>query len=127
MREKLLCSCVIWLMGFLQSIDQPNQLLGRMGERNIVVLALSPFLGEVSGEGRIPEADIFGGVVKRVAQILRRGRHLSFGFQHSVSTAAQGRAAKSRRRAACLLHRKEQAAVCGANLSGLFTGQYSCP
>ena len=33
---------------------------------------------------------------------------------------------KSRRRTGHLLRRKEQAAVCGANLSGLFTGQYSC-
>ena len=32
-------------------------------------ITLSPFLSEISGEGRIPKADIFGGVVKRVAQI----------------------------------------------------------
>ena len=56
----------------------------------------------------------------RERTLLRGGRHLSFGFQHSVSTAAQGRAAKSRRRTARLLHRKEQAAVCGASLSDLF-------
>ena len=56
----------------------------------------------------------------RERTLLCGGRHLSFGFRHSVSAAAQGRAAKSRRRTACLLHRKEQAAVCGASLSGLF-------
>ena len=69
MREKLLCGCAVWPFGFLQSVNQANQLLGRMGERNIVVLALSPFLGEVSGKGRLPKADVFGGVIKRVAQI----------------------------------------------------------
>ena len=42
-----------------------------MRERNIVVLALSPLLSKVSGKDRIPKADIFGGVVKRVAQIPR--------------------------------------------------------
>ena len=42
-----------------------------MRERNIVVLALSPLLSKVSGKDRIPKADIFGGVVKRVAQIAR--------------------------------------------------------
>ena len=40
-----------------------------MRERNIVVLPLSPFLGEVTGKDRIPKANIFGGVVKCVAQI----------------------------------------------------------
>ena len=40
-----------------------------MRERNIVVLALSPLLSKVSGKDRIPKADIFGGVVKGVAQI----------------------------------------------------------
>lgn len=69
MREKLLCGCAIWPFGFLQRVNQPNQLLGRMGERNIVVLALSPLLGKISRKGRIPKANIFGGVVKGVAQI----------------------------------------------------------
>ena len=40
-----------------------------MGERNIVVLALSPLLGKISSKGWVSKADIFGGVVKRVAQI----------------------------------------------------------
>ena len=69
MREKLLCGCAVWPFGFLQSVNQANQLLGRMGERNIVVLALSPLLGKISSKGWVPKADIFGGVVKRVAQI----------------------------------------------------------
>ena len=69
MREKLLCGCAVWPFGFLQSVNQPNQLLGRMGERNIVVLALSPLLGKISSKGWVPKADIFGGVVKGVAQI----------------------------------------------------------
>ena len=42
-----------------------------MGERNIVVLALSPLLGKISSKGWVPKADIFGGVVKRVAQIAK--------------------------------------------------------
>ena len=69
MREKLLCGCAVWPFGFLQSVNQPNQLLDRMGERNIVVLTLSPLLGKISGKGWVPKADIFGGVVKRIAQI----------------------------------------------------------
>ena len=69
MREKLLCGCAVWPFGFLQSVNQPNQLLDRMGERNIVVLTLSPLLGKISGKGWVPKADVFGGVVKRVAQI----------------------------------------------------------
>lgn len=60
MREKVLCGCAIWPFGFLQSVNQSNQLLGRMGECNIVVLALSPLLGKISDEGRIPKADIYG-------------------------------------------------------------------
>ena len=69
MKEKLLCGCAVWLLGFLHSVDQPNQLLGRVGESNIVMLALSPLLGKISSKGWVPKADIFGGVVKRVAQI----------------------------------------------------------
>ena len=38
-------------------------------KRNIVVLALSPLFGEVSSKGWVPKANVFGGVVKRVAQI----------------------------------------------------------
>ena len=38
-----------------------------MGKCDIVMLALSPFFGEISGKGRIPVADIFGRVVKGIA------------------------------------------------------------
>ena len=35
--------------GFFQSKYQPNQLLGSVRKRDIVMFALSPFLGEISG------------------------------------------------------------------------------
>lgn len=71
LREKLLCVCVVWQAGFSQSVDQMHQLLGRVRACDIVVLTLSPLFGKVSGKGRIPKTDIFGGVVKGVAQIPR--------------------------------------------------------
>lgn len=40
--------------GFFQSKYQPNQLLGSMGKCDIVMFALSPFFGEISGKGRVP-------------------------------------------------------------------------
>ena len=58
MREKLLCSCAVWLLGFFHCVDHTHQFLCGMRECNIVVLSLGSFLGKVSGEGRIPEADI---------------------------------------------------------------------
>ena len=42
-----------------------------MRERNIVVFSLGSLLGQVSGEGWVPKTNVFGGVVKRVAQIAR--------------------------------------------------------
>ena len=40
-----------------------------MRERNVVVLPLGPFLGKVSGKGRVPMTDVFCGIVKSVAQV----------------------------------------------------------
>ena len=49
--------------GFFQSKYQPNQLLGSMGKCDIVMFALSPFFGEISGKGRVPVTNILGCVV----------------------------------------------------------------
>lgn len=53
----------------LHCVDKPHQLFGGMGQGHIIVFALSPFFGEVGGKGRVPEADIFSGIVEGVAQI----------------------------------------------------------
>lgn len=81
----MLCGYAVWSSGLLQSVDQPNQLLCRMRERNIVVLALSPLLSKVRGKDRIPKADIFGGVVKCVAQILQNSWCGTRGTAYGVS------------------------------------------
>ena len=57
----------IGLLGFFHSKYQPNQLLGGMGKRDIVVLSLRSLLSEISGKVRIPEADVLGCVVKGIA------------------------------------------------------------
>ena len=53
----------------LTRADAVVALGGGVGERDIVMLALSPLLSEVSGEGRVPMADILCGIVKSVAQV----------------------------------------------------------
>lgn len=50
---------------------EPNQLLSGMENGDVVMLALRPFLGEISGEGRVPLVDVFGCIVKGMAQISR--------------------------------------------------------
>ena len=40
----------IGLSGFLESTDHPNQFLGSMGNRNIIMFALSSFLGQISSK-----------------------------------------------------------------------------
>ncbi len=42
-----------------------------MENGDVVMLALRPFLGEISGEGRVPLVDVFGCIVKGMAQISR--------------------------------------------------------
>ncbi len=59
----------IWFSGFLQSKDKPDQLLGCVGCRDVVMLAFSSFLGQVSGENRVPKANVFRGVEKSIAQV----------------------------------------------------------
>ena len=56
----------IGLPGFLHSKDKPYQLLGCVGDGNIVVLALWPLFSEIGGKGRIPKADILGCIVKGI-------------------------------------------------------------
>ena len=42
-----------------------------MGDGDIVMLALGALLGEISLEGRLPHADVFGGIEKSIAKIAR--------------------------------------------------------
>ena len=55
--------------GFLDCTDHTNQFLGSMGNGNIVVLALSPFLGKVSSEGRIPVTDELSCIEQGIPQV----------------------------------------------------------
>ena len=50
------------LSGFFQSKNKPHQLLGGVGNGNIVVLTLGTFLRKVSGKGGIPKANKLGGI-----------------------------------------------------------------
>ena len=59
----------VGLSGLLDRADYPNQLLGSMGNGNIVVLALSPFLGKVSSEGRIPVTDELSCIEQGIPQV----------------------------------------------------------
>lgn len=61
----------IGLLGFFHSKYQPNQLLGGMRKRDIVVFSLRSLLSEISSKVRVPVADTFGCVVKGIAQIAR--------------------------------------------------------
>ena len=40
-----------------------------MRNGDVVMLALRPFLGKIRGKVGVPEADIFGRVVKGIAQV----------------------------------------------------------
>ena len=40
-----------------------------MRDRDVVMLAFGPLLGEIGGEGRLPMANELGGVEKGVAQV----------------------------------------------------------
>lgn len=55
--------------GFFHSENQAYEFFGGMRECDIVMLALRPFLGKISGKVGVPEADIFGRVVKGIAQV----------------------------------------------------------
>ena len=57
------------MTGSLQGEDQANQLLFCVRDSDVVMLTLSPFLGEVNGEGVVPKADIPGGVIESVSKI----------------------------------------------------------
>ena len=59
----------IGLSRFLKGTDHTNQFLGSMGNGNIVVLALSAFLGQISSKGRIPVADILGRIEQGISQV----------------------------------------------------------
>ena len=63
-------SCrAIGLSGLLNCANHPNQFLSSMGDCNIVVLAFSPFLGKVSGEGRIPVTDELSCIKQGIPQV----------------------------------------------------------
>ena len=55
--------------GLLHGVDQPHKLLGCVGDRYIVVLALGSLFGEVCGKSRIPDADVLGGVENGIAKV----------------------------------------------------------
>ena len=57
--------------GFFHSEDETNQLLGSVGDGDIVMLALSSLFSEICGEGRFPQADILSGIEDGIAQIVR--------------------------------------------------------
>ena len=57
------------LSRFLDRANHPNQFLSSMGDCNIVVLAFSPFLGKVSGEGRIPVTDELSCIKQGIPQV----------------------------------------------------------
>ena len=60
---------VVRLTGTLQGKDEAHQFLGGVGDGDIVMLAFSPLFCQISGEGGIPMADVFCGVVERVAKV----------------------------------------------------------
>ena len=66
--RKLRCQSVRF-SGFLQSKDEPYQLLGSMRDGDIVMLALGPFLGEVGGKGWIPAANILCSIKYGIPQV----------------------------------------------------------
>ena len=53
-----LCCAAVWLSGSLHCKNQPNQLLGSMGECDIVMFALRSLLGKIGREDWIPKADM---------------------------------------------------------------------
>ena len=55
--------------GFLQGINEPHQFFSSVRNCDIVVLALSPFFGEIVGKDGVPMADIFCGVEYGVSQV----------------------------------------------------------
>ena len=55
---------MVCLSGIFQRTNKSYQLFGGMRDGDIVVFALGAFLGKIGSEGRLPKADVFGGVVK---------------------------------------------------------------
>ena len=66
--RKLRCQ-MVRLTGFLQGENEAHQLFGSVRDGNIVMLALRPFFGEVSGKNRIPMANVLGGVENGKSEI----------------------------------------------------------
>lgn len=60
---------MVRLSGFLQGIDEANQLLSRVRDCHVVVLALGSLLGEVSMESWVSMANVLGGVVESKTQV----------------------------------------------------------
>lgn len=67
--EEKLCGEATRFSGFLQGENKSHQLFSCVGNRNIVMLALGAFFSKISGEGRIPMADVFSSIVKGKTQI----------------------------------------------------------
>lgn len=59
----------IGLSRSLQLVDNANQLLGGMGDGNIVVLAFGTFLSKIRGKGSIPLTDKPRGVKECVTEV----------------------------------------------------------
>jgi len=55
--------------GFLQGEYEPHQFLGSVGDGNIVMLTLGSFFSEISGKGRVPKANVLGGVEESKSQV----------------------------------------------------------
>ena len=55
--------------GLLDGKNKAHQFFGCMRDSDIVMLALGPFLSEISSKGWVPKADILGGIVKSITQV----------------------------------------------------------
>ncbi len=69
MRFKLLRGGDERFMRLLHGKDQPHQFFNGMRQCDVVVLALGTFLGQISREGRVPQANLFRGIIESIAQI----------------------------------------------------------
>ncbi len=59
----------IWFSRLLQCKDEPYQFLGGVRYSDVVMLAFGPFLSQIGGENRVPEANVFRGIKKGIAQV----------------------------------------------------------
>ena len=64
-----LCCGVIRSARLLHGVNQAHQLLGSVRDGHIVVLTLGSLFDEIGSKGWVSKADVFGGIVDRIAQI----------------------------------------------------------